>query len=286
LSPFPSSSRAYPASVVRKFGHAYIYMLLDATEERADTASMKTMHAALFSAYKHHSTLKWLVGSDVVGTVWSDSISDAFPGAISDNMQTVVTKILDVIPFGWAVEVDKGFLIDAECALKGVICIRPMKKLDGQTQQSKADVALTQKVGKTRIPIEQVNGQMQQSTSYFDRSVRLHQIGLANLIFKVGYLMQNFKLPFIQERDDSKDAATPRPCKAEIRWHGGTDSGLVDVRPFVWMWGLEPEIDRWNEVRAKFKNLTDAEVSEIVLSEDWPAKLRREMESENCDGAA
>jgi hypothetical protein len=52
------------------------------------------------------------------------------------------------------------------------------------------------------------------------------------------------------------------------------------------MWGLEPEIDRWNEVRAKFKNLTDAEVSEIVLSEDWPAKLRREMESENCDDAA
>eukprot|EP00562_Extubocellulus_spinifer_P035568 CAMPEP_0178697744 /NCGR_PEP_ID=MMETSP0699-20121125/10158_1 /TAXON_ID=265572 /ORGANISM="Extubocellulus spinifer, Strain CCMP396" /LENGTH=836 /DNA_ID=CAMNT_0020343741 /DNA_START=97 /DNA_END=2607 /DNA_ORIENTATION=- len=278
--PTPTRSqmlRAYPASVVRKFGHAFVFLLLDATEERADTASMKIMHAALFSAYKHHSTLKWLVGSDPIGTVWDDSISNAYPGAISDNMQTVVTSILDIVPFGWAVEVDKGFLIDSDCAMKGIICIRPMKKLDGQTQQSKADTALTQKVGKTRIPIEQVNGQMQQSTSFFDRNVRLHQIGLANLIFRVGYLMQNFKLPFIQERDDSEDATKGRPCNAEIRWYGGTDHGLVDVRPFVWMWGLEPEVKRWNEVREKFEHLTDTEVSEIVLNENWPSKLKEEM---------
>eukprot|EP00562_Extubocellulus_spinifer_P031445 CAMPEP_0178710732 /NCGR_PEP_ID=MMETSP0699-20121125/17939_1 /TAXON_ID=265572 /ORGANISM="Extubocellulus spinifer, Strain CCMP396" /LENGTH=841 /DNA_ID=CAMNT_0020359303 /DNA_START=197 /DNA_END=2725 /DNA_ORIENTATION=+ len=277
--PTPTRSqmlRAYPASVVRKFGHAFLFLLLDATEERADTASMKIMHAALFSAYKHHSTLKWLVGSDPIGTVWDDSISNAYPGAISDNMQTVATSILDIVPFGWAVEVDKGFLIDSDCAMKGLICIRPMKKLDGQTQQSKADTALTQKVGKTRIPIEQVNGQMQQSTSFFDRDVRLHQIGLANLIFRVGYLMQNFKLPFIQERDDSEDAKG-RPCNAEIRWYGGTDHGLVDVRPFVWMWGLEAEVERWKEVREEFEYLTDTEVSEIVIDENWPAKLKEEM---------
>ena len=85
--------------------------------------------------------------------------------------------------------------------LLGVIIIRPMKFLDNQKQQSKTDTALTQKIGKTRIPIEQKNGQMKRSTAFFDRRIRIDQIALADLIFRSSYLLTNFKLPFIQERD-------------------------------------------------------------------------------------
>jgi regulator of replication initiation timing len=63
--PVPTRSqmlRAYPKSVIKKFGHAHIFMLLDATEIFAEVASMKSVNAILYSAYKHHSTLKWLVG--------------------------------------------------------------------------------------------------------------------------------------------------------------------------------------------------------------------------------
>ncbi len=68
-----------------------------------------------------------------------------------------------------------------------------------------------------------------------------------------------------------------RPCKAEIRWYGATDDGLVDVRPEVDLWGLESEIARWHELRNKEcnKNLSKTEVSELVLAEDWPSKLRK-----------
>ena len=166
--PVPTRSqmlRAYPKSVIKKFGHAHIFMLLDATEIFAEVASMKTVNAILYSAYKHHSTIKWLIGCDPIGTVWDQSISDGYPGAISDPIQTMVTDILAQIPFGCAVEVDKGFLIENDCILLGIRCIRPMKMLNGQTQQSKEDVGLTQKVGKTRIPVEQVNGQMKGSAS-------------------------------------------------------------------------------------------------------------------------
>ena len=152
--PVPTRSqmlRAYPKSVIKKFGHAHIFMLLDATEIFAEVASMKSVNAILYSAYKHHSTLKWLVGCDPIGTVWNDSISEGYPGAISDPIQTIVTNILEQIPFGCAVEVDKGFLIENECAFLGIHCVRPMKMLTGQMQQSKEDVALTQKVGKTSI---------------------------------------------------------------------------------------------------------------------------------------
>ena len=82
-------------------------------------------------------------------------------------------------------------------------------------EQSKEDVALTQKVGKTRIPIEQANGQMKRKTTFFDAKIRINQIALADLIFRSSYLMTNFCLPFIQERDNTGEPKE-RPSKAEI----------------------------------------------------------------------
>lgn len=67
LFPVPTRSqmlRAYPKSVIKKFGHAFIFYLLDATECPAEIASMKTVNAILYSAYKHSSTVKWLVACD------------------------------------------------------------------------------------------------------------------------------------------------------------------------------------------------------------------------------
>ena len=278
--PVPTRSqmlRAYPKSVVKKFGHAQIFMLLDATEGKAEIASMKTVNSVLFSAYKHNSTMKWLVGCDPIGVTWDESISEGYPGSISDPVQTAATAILEQIPFGCATEVDKGFLIENHCALLGIFCIRPMKMLNNQSQQSKEDAALTQKVGKTRIPIEQANGGMKRKTTFFDRSIRIDQVGLADLIFRSGYLLQNFVLPFIQEQGPTKNDAG-RPCKAEIRWYDGTDDGLVDVRPMIELWGTEPEIRRWGVLRGldENKELSDTEISELVLGEDWPAQLRRD----------
>eukprot|EP00984_Skeletonema_dohrnii_P017971 scaffold8290_cov120-Skeletonema_dohrnii-CCMP3373.AAC.1 len=150
-----------------------------------------------------------------------------------------------------------------------------MKMLKGQTQQSKEDVALTQKVGKTRIPIEQVNGQMKGSASFFDKRIRLDQVGLADLICRSSYLLQNFKLGFIQQHDGK---TTNRPCKAEIRWYDGKDDGLFDVRPLIDLWGNQSEIKRWRELRLDPANaeLSDTDISEIVLKEDWPSRLRKE----------
>jgi len=69
-------------------------MLLDATECFAHIASMKTVNAILFLAYKHKSTLKWLVGCDPIGTTWDKSITEGYPGSISDRVCTIVTKLL------------------------------------------------------------------------------------------------------------------------------------------------------------------------------------------------
>lgn len=251
-------------------------MLLDATEGFAETASMKSINAILYSAYKGHSTMKWLVGCDPIGTVWNKSISDGHGGSISDPVFTFVSNILEQVPYGSAVMVDKGFLIENLCYTLGIGTIRPMKMIDRQTQQSKEDVALTQKVGGMRIPIEQANGQMKQSTGFFDRNIRIDQTGLADLIFRTSYLLTNFKLGFIQGRDERSES-TRRPCKAEIRYHGATDDGLTDIRPDVDMWGNDSEVERWNELRnlPQYANHSDTDISELVLEEDWPSKLRK-----------
>eukprot|EP00978_Attheya_sp_CCMP212_P003638 scaffold7620_cov46-Attheya_sp.AAC.1 len=189
---FPTPTRsqmlsAYPDSVIRKFGKANIFMLMDATEITAEVASMKLMNSALYSAYKHNSTVKWLTGTDAIGTSWYDAIPPGRPGGAGDGVMTVVIEILDQIPPGMAVEVDKGFLIDNLYALAGV-------------QQAAHSTALTQKIGNTRIPIEQSNGQMKQSTRFFDSPIAILQLGLADLLFRIGHVMQNFKLGFIQKR--------------------------------------------------------------------------------------
>ena len=104
--------------------------LLYATKGFADIVSMKTVNAKSYSAYKHHLTLKWLVGCDPIGTIWNESISDGYGGSISDPMFTFVTDILNQILCGNVVEVDKGFFTENMCALLGIACIRPMKMLD------------------------------------------------------------------------------------------------------------------------------------------------------------
>ena len=130
--------------------------------------------------------------------------------------------------------------------------------------------------GKAQIVIEQCSGQMKQSTNYFDSKIGIQQVGLADLIFCSSFLLQNLKLPFIQERPDNAPS-TSQLFKAEVCWHGATDEGLVDVHLTVELWGLDSEVDWWHELRAaeEHADLTDTEILDMVLSEDWPSKLRQ-----------
>ena len=277
--PMPTRSqmlRAYPKSHIRKLGHAKTFMLLDATEIFAEIASLKSVNSILYSHYKSRSTLKFLVGCDPIGVTWAESISKGYPGSVSDPVATAISEIVNTVPYGSAVEVDKGFLIENSCAEVGVVLIRPSKLLRGQVQQSEVETANTQKVGNTRIVIEQVNNQGKQMAGCFDKKVRMDQLGLADLLVYSTFLMTNFRLALIQGNSTSNVTDKGRPCKAKIRWHDGFDDGLVDVRGQVELWGTQTEIYRWHALRNNTANssLSDIDISELVLKEDWPSKLR------------
>eukprot|EP00978_Attheya_sp_CCMP212_P011551 scaffold28544_cov78-Attheya_sp.AAC.2 len=107
MFPTPTQSqmlRTYNESVIRKFGKAHIFMLMDATEITAKKASMKLVNSALYSAYKHNSiALKWLTGMDTIGTSWHNLIPRGgwYPGSVSDIVMMSVTKSLEQIHSSW-----------------------------------------------------------------------------------------------------------------------------------------------------------------------------------------
>ena len=265
--PTPTRSqvlRAYPARVLASFGHARIFMHLDATEVKAEVPKYKDAHSAMHSNYKGCSTIKFLAGCDPIGTVWYDSVSVGYPGSISDPVQTAESKILSFLPAGVSVCVDKGFLIENLAAELGLQAIRPVKKRKLQKQQSAAETATTQKVGNSRIVIEQVNGQMKMQDRYFNGKVPILQTSIVSLLFKNGFMMTNFKVGFVI--GNHTGAARGRECRAAVRYTGKSDDGLIDVRGMPETWATKSEMKRFKKAMEIFPSMPPADVGELVLS--------------------
>ena len=89
--------------------------------------------------------------------------------------------------------------------------------------------------------------------------------------------MQNFKLAIVQHRGpDEPDPPGGRPSRAEIRYHGATDVGLTDLRPYVHLWGTNTEIARHKELSQRHPSKSPLEISKMVLAEDIPSRLREQ----------
>jgi hypothetical protein len=275
MFPTPTRSQllhAYPQRYIRAFGDARGFLNLDASEVNTQDSHDIDVHSTLLSNYKKHVTVKHLAGCDPIGVTFRDSVPPyGFPGSVSDSIATERSGILDCIPFGMRVEVDKGFLIENLCAERGIGCDRPPKKIKGQTQMSAEDTALTQKIGNTRIVIEQVNGGAKMQGRYFNGVIPILQLSMAPLLLRVCYLMQNFRPGYIQGHSQEPKNG-PRPSRAEVRYYGGTDDGLVDVRPHVHLWGTKKEIERFSALARMHPNKTKSDLAEMVLSENWPEK--------------
>jgi len=147
--------RQYPARVLIAFGHARIFLHLNATDVRAKAASLRAVQSSMHSDYKAGSTAKALPACCPVGVPWYTSVSDGYPGAISDPVQTKATRILKTnIPKGAAACVDKGFPVENLAAEHHLKITRPVKRQRGQQQQSEVETDLTGKIGNARIVIE------------------------------------------------------------------------------------------------------------------------------------
>ena len=126
-------------------------MIIDCTKIRCEIPSSLLLNSELFISYKHHTTLKGLVGISPKGTF--TFIGQLYAGSISDREIVERSGFLN-IPFstGDSTMADKGFTIGDILPLDISLNISPFSRLSEQMLAE--DVIKTQDIASLRIHVE------------------------------------------------------------------------------------------------------------------------------------
>ena len=112
-------------------------VIIDCTEIFIERPSNLTARAQTWSNYKHHNTMKILVGITPTGSI--SYLSTCWGGRASDKHITQADDFLTYLEYGDQVLADQGFLIDEEVANCGAELIMP-SFTKGKKQLSQRDV--------------------------------------------------------------------------------------------------------------------------------------------------
>ena len=131
--------------------------IIDCTEIFTDRPKDLTARAQVFSSYKNHCTLKYLVGISPSGGVMF--LSSGWGGRVSDKEITLKSDFLSHISYGDLVLADRGFLIEEELNMVGAHLKIPAFTR-GKSQLGAGDVDTSRQLSNVRIHVERVIGAM------------------------------------------------------------------------------------------------------------------------------
>lgn len=119
--------------------------------------------AQTYSSYKHHNTVKYLIGITPQGTV--SFISDGWGGRVSDKHLTENCGLLNHLIPGDTVLADRGFDIQDSV---GICCARVAIPAftKGKKQLTGIDVEQTRRIANVRIHVERVIGFIRQKYTF------------------------------------------------------------------------------------------------------------------------
>ena len=170
-------------------------VVLDCTEIFIERPKCLRCRVRLFSYYKSTFTLKFLTGVTPAGLI--SYVSPCFGGRASDKTMFLQSGLLNKMIGGTdAVMVDKGFLIDAECASYNIQLIRP-PFLQGDKPFSREDSIFNREVAAARVHIERVNQRIKIfkiPKSRFPRALRSY----VSQIFNIVCAMVNLSSPILE----------------------------------------------------------------------------------------
>ncbi|XP_070200907.1 uncharacterized protein [Littorina saxatilis] len=141
-----------------------------------ETPSNLLARAQTWSSYKHHNTIKYLIGITPQGVV--SFISEGWGGRTSDKWVTENSTFLDNLLPGDLVLADRGFNINDSV---GLMCaeVRIPAFIKGKKQLSAFDVESTRKIAHVRIHVERVIGNIIQKYAIIDSTIPITMLTCA-----------------------------------------------------------------------------------------------------------
>ncbi|CAH3032201.1 unnamed protein product, partial [Porites lobata] len=162
-------------------------VIIDCTEVRCQMPSSLHLNGELFSNYKHHTTLKGLIGISPGGAI--TFIIQLYTGSISDREIVVRSGLLDLpLQDGDSVMADKGFTIEDLLPLGVSLNIPPF--LGSSNKMPAQDVVRTQEIASLRIHVERAINKIK-NFHIWDGVVPLHQFGVVNQMWAVCAILCN-----------------------------------------------------------------------------------------------
>lgn len=150
-----------------------VAVIIDCFEVFCEKASNLVAKNGTWSQYKHHNTLKVLIGITPQGSV--SYISDTWIGRTSDKYLTEHCGLLENLLPGDVVLADRGFDIADSVGMKRARLHLPAFT-KGKTQLSPLEIEETRTIANVRIHVERVIGNIRQKYTILHSTLPIHFI--------------------------------------------------------------------------------------------------------------
>ena len=148
-----------------------VAVILDCFEIFVERPSNLQARAMMWSNYKHHSTIKILLGITPQGVV--SFVSESWGGRVSDKYLTEHYGILNKLLPGDIVLVDRGFdIANSVGAMQAALRIPAFTK--GKSQLSATEDEQTRTIANVRIHVERVIGSVRQRFPILQSTLPVH----------------------------------------------------------------------------------------------------------------
>ena len=161
-----------PLCFKETFGNK-IAVIIDCFEVFIETPSQIVNASRCWSSYKHHETVKVLIGITPQGSI--SYISGAWGGRTSDKFLTENCGFLDLISPGDVILADRGFLIQDSVEIQGAQLKIPAFTR-GKTQLHPTDIEITRNIATVRIHIERIIGLLKKRYHIFGVTIPMSMV--------------------------------------------------------------------------------------------------------------
>ena len=167
-----SLQKTMPYCFRASFGRK-VAVIIDCFEVFCEKATNLEAKNGTWSQYKHHNTLKVLIGITPQGSV--SYLSDTWGGRVSDKYLTEHCGILDNLLPGDLILADRGFDIGDSVGMKQARLHLPAFT-KGKSQLSPLEIEETRTIANVRIHVERVIGNIRQKYTILHSTLPIHFI--------------------------------------------------------------------------------------------------------------